>query len=220
MQVDELKTDLSDPNALYGGQQKVSFSSEQQEKVQSLIDEAYKRAFTKAQRSRPSEEIDRLKTEVDRLKQDKKMATLLRSISRHNVVDAEEVAELLKDRMKVEEDGSFSVIGESGASVINSSGVPMTVDEYVSSWVNERPHHLRSSGPHGAGSQGARFSSGGSRYNLSDPSVWRSMPREDLDRLLKDGITVQGAAGQTYRFKDVKNPFLEARKRRSAQGQN
>jgi len=40
------------------------------------------------------------------------------------------------------------------------------------------------------------------------------MPREDLERIMKEGINVQGTAGQTYRFRDVKNPFLEARRRK------
>ncbi|MBI5827120.1 MAG: hypothetical protein HZB22_05290 [Deltaproteobacteria bacterium] len=217
-QVDELKTaENSDGlGAGYAAQpQKVVFTPEQQEKVQALIDEAYKRAFSKAQKYRSSsEDVERLKTEVDKLRQDKKMAYLLRSISRHNVVDAEEVADLLNDRVRMDDDGGLSVAGDSGSGVIDGSGLPISVDEYVSRWLGERPHHLRTAAGAGAGSSGARFGAGRARYDLNDPSVWRNMPREDLDRLLKDGISVQGSAGQTYQFRDVKNPFLEARRRK------
>lgn len=215
--VDELKT-VEKGEGHYNGSDeasRVTFMPEQQARVQELIDEAYRKAYSKAQKSRSSsEEVEKLKTEVERLKGDTKTAALLRSISRHNVVDAEEVTELLKGRVRMEDDGSLSVLGESGGMRVSSSGTPMTVDDYVSHWLNERPHHLRSSGSIGAGSSGARFGAGSVRHNYSDPFAWRGMPREDLDRLLKEGITVQGSAGQTYSFKDVKNPFIEARKRK------
>ncbi|MEK7774014.1 MAG: hypothetical protein AAB307_06655 [Deltaproteobacteria bacterium] len=217
-QVDELKTAENGGvlNAGYAAQpQKVVFTPEQQEKVQALIDETYKRAFSKAQKFRSSsEDVERLRTEVDKLKQDKKMAYLLRSISRHNVVDVEEVADFMKDRIRMDDDGGLSVQGDSGSGVIDGSGLPISVDEYISRWLLERPHHLRAAAGAGAGSSGARFGAGRTRHDLTDPSAWRNMPREDLDRLLKDGISVQGSAGQTYQFRDVKNPFLEARKRK------
>lgn len=216
MQVDELKA-VERGDGLKNGEaeSRVSFLPEQQAKVQELIDEAYRKAYAKAQKSRgPSEEVERLKTEMERLKSEKKMAHLLRNISRHGVVDAEEVAELMKDRVRMDEDGSFSVLGESGALKVNSSGNPMSVDEYVGHWLGERPHHLRASASHGAGSSGSRFGEGAMKYRLSDPAVWRDMPREELDRLLKEGVNVQGSAGQTYKFKDVRNPFIEARRRK------
>lgn len=220
-QVDELKTGTGD-GSNSGNQtepSKVMFMPEQQAKVQELIDEAYRKAYSRAQRSRGGEEMERLKTEVDRLKEDKKMAAILRAVSRHSVVDAEEVAELLKDRVRMDEEGNFSVTGSSGALRVNNSGQPMSVDEYISHWLSERPHHLRTAASTGAGSSGARFGGiSNPRRNLNDPAVWRNMPREDLDRLLVEGISVQGATGQSYTFKDVKNPFLEARRRKFQAG--
>lgn len=210
--VDELKTGNADEKREEG---KVSFLPEQQARVQELIDEAYRKAFAKAQRTiSGGADVERLKAEVERLKDERKSAALLRAISRHNVVDADEVTELLRSRVRIDEDGSFRVIGESGAARVNNSGQPMSIEEFVDSWLGERPHHLRPSAAAGAGSLGARFSGSRARYDLSDPASWRSMPREELDRLLKEGVDVQGAVGQNYRFRDVKNPFLEARKRK------
>ncbi|MDP2689920.1 MAG: hypothetical protein Q8P48_07385 [Deltaproteobacteria bacterium] len=216
-QVDELKTAAGDGHA--NGNQtepsKVMFVPEQQARVQELIDEAYRKAYAKAQRSRGGEEVERLKAEVGKLREERKTAAILRAVSKHSVVDAEEVADLMKERVRMDEDGNFSVIGESGAVRVNNSGHPMSVDEYIGHWLSERPHHLRAAGPSGAGSRGAMFGGHASvRYNLTDPAVWRSMPREDLDRLLSEGISVQGNTGQSYTFKDVKNPFLEARRRK------
>lgn len=208
--VDELKTG----NDGIREEGKVSFLPEQQARVQELIDEAYRKAYTKAQRAASGADVDKLKAEVERLREDRKTASLLRAISRHSVVDAEEVTELLKHRVRAEEDGTLKVIGQSGALRVNNSGQPMSIEEFVDSWLSERPHHLRGAASSGSGSLGARFSSSPARYDLTDPASWRSMPREELDRLMREGVDVQGAAGQNYRFRDVKNPFLEARKRK------
>lgn len=211
--VDELKT--AEGDGTNGEARKVTFLPEQQARVQELIDEAYRKAYSKAQKTKgSSEEVEKLKGEVERLKEERKVSALLKAISRHNVVDAEEVAELVKGRVRVEEDGSCRVLGESGAVKITTTGQPMSVEEFISEWLGERPHHLRAASGMGAGSQGARFGAGSVKYNLADPSTWRSMPREELDRIMKEGINVQGSAGQTYRFRDVKNPFLEARRRK------
>lgn len=213
--VDELKTAEGDSQGKGEESRRVSFLPEQQARVQELIDEAYRKAYAKAQRSRGSgDEVERLKGEVERLREETKTSALLKAISRHNVVDAEEVADLVRGRVRLDEDGSVKVLGESGAVRVNTSGQHMSVDEFVSDWLSERPHHLRANGGAGAGSQGARFGAAATRHNLSDPNAWRSMPREELDRLLREGLSVQGSAGQTYRFRDVKNPFLEARRRK------
>lgn len=217
-QVDELKTVDGDgrKNGMETGEARLSFEPEQQARVQELIDDAYRRAYAKAQKAKgPSEEVERLKGEVEKLRDERKSAAILRAVTRHNVVDAEEVTELIRSRVRVDEDGNIAVTGDSGATRITSAGLAMSLDEYVAEWLSDRPHHLRSAGPLGAGSRVARFGrSGATRYNLADPSVWRAMPREELDRLLGEGISVQGAAGQVYSFKDVKNPFVEARKRK------
>lgn len=209
--VDELKTGNADGNRDDG---KVSFLPEQQARVQYASSISSRKAYTKAQRAASGADVDKLKAEVERLREDRKAASLLRAISRHSVVDAEEVTELLKHRVRAEEDGTLKVIGQSGAMKVNNSGQPMSIEEFVDSWLSERPHHLRVSPASGSGSLGARFSSTTARYDLSDPASWRSMPREELDRLMREGVDVQGAAGQNYRFRDVKNPFLEARKRK------
>lgn len=198
------------------GSERVTFSLDQQAKVQGLIDEAYRKAYSKAQRARTStDELDRMKSEIEGLKSEKKKLELMKTISRYNVVDAEEIAELLDNKVRMDEAGNIMVVNDTGSGRINDSGHPMGVDEYLGEWLSSRPHHLRVNGTTGAGSRGAGFrGSGAARYSLSDPASWQSMPREDLDRFLKEGIDVYGSAGQVYRFRDVRNPFLDARKRK------
>ncbi len=193
---------------------KVSFSPDQQARVQELIDDTYKKAYSKAMKGSVSQgEAERLMNELGSLREDRKSANLLRAISRHNVVDAGEVAELLRPSVGVDDSGTLVAMDVSLNGGTNR-GVTMGIDEYVDQWLSERPHHLRSSGSVGSGSRGAMFGRSRQSYNLSDPAVWRSMPREDLDRLLNEGVNVKGVSGQVFKFKDVKNPFLEAKKRK------
>ncbi|MBI5562749.1 MAG: hypothetical protein HY894_07875 [Deltaproteobacteria bacterium] len=218
MQVDEPKTDGHGDAARGGESSKITFTPEQQAKVQEIVDDAVRRTHVKAAKTKaPTEEVERLKGEVDRLRDEGRRRVILEAVARHNVVDPADVAELLRGRVRMEDDGSISVTGETGGVVINNSGSPMSVDEYVGHWLSERPHHLRAAGNKGAGSASARFGETGARaYNAADPRAWREMPREELDRRLREGIKVPGASGQTYHFRDVKNPFLDARRKKTA----
>ena len=213
--VDELKTAGNDGSKAESS--KVAFTPEQQEKVQHLIDDAYRKAYSRASKNLSTgEELEVLKKEVETLKGEKKMVAILRAVARHNVVDPEEVAEFISGHVAADAYGRVTVKGDEGKA--GEESYPMTLEEYVEKWLSERPHHLRSTGGAGGGSQGARFMEGAkTRYNLNDPKVWRNMPREDLDKLLKEGINVHGA-GQVFRFRDVSNPFLEARKKKFQSG--
>lgn len=216
--VDELKTAVAgEGNKNAGGEAgKVAFLPEQQARVQELIDETYRKAFAKAQKKPSSDEVERLKSEVVSLREDKKSAEVYKAISRFNVVNADDVAKLIGGSVRLGEDGAVTVINESGSVRISASGHPVGIEEYIAGWLNERPHFLRGAGSSGAGSFGSRFEAGyRPSQNTSDPSFWRTVPREDLDRLLAGGITVQGSAGQLYKFRDVKNPFIEARRRKA-----
>ena len=203
------------------GRSKLSFSAEQQTKVQELIDDAYRKAYSKASRNTGrAAELEKLEGEVARLREDKQRAVLYKSISKYNVVDAEEVAKLVGENIALDSSGSSIVVNDSGGLKTDSSGSAMSVDEYIGNWLQERQHHLRPSVATGAGSRGSGYRSGSVNANMSDPGAWRTMAREDLDRYLQEGVSIAGASGQVYKFHDVKNPFLEARKRKFKSSSN
>ncbi len=183
-------------------EERVEFTPQQQEKIQHLIDDAYRRAFQKASKMAVPEELEQLKSELAHLREEKKKADILRTVSRFNVVDPDEVVELISRDVEVDEKGELRVKGEES----------MSLDDYVSMWLSRRPHHLRTT-QGGGGSQGATFSEPRAHHDLSDPMVWRNMPAEDLYRYLKEGVDIH-AGGRLYRFRDVTNPFREARKRK------
>ena len=210
------ETGESHGNAAENASGRVIFNSEQQVKVQELIDDSYRKAFAKAQRTRSSgEDVEGLRREIEGLKEEKKKLALLKAVSKYNVVDGEEIVKLLEDRVRMDDEGHVIVVNSSGSAKINDAGHPVGMEDFLSQWLSDRPHHLRSGSAGGAGSHGVGFNHGNSRTRSSgDPAAWQSMPREDLDRYLREGSNVQGSAGQVYRFRDVKNPFLAARKRR------
>jgi hypothetical protein len=200
--VDELKTEglsTDGAKAAQGGL-KVTFTPEQQARIQTLIDEAYRKAFQKAKSAAIDEE---LKKELEKLREEKKFSSVLRVVARRNVVDPEEAAELIARRLEMDDSGGIA----------NSSE---TLEEFVERWLSERPHHIRAASA-GGGSRSALFG-GKPAHNLADPALWRTLPREDMERILKEGITVHGSSGQAFRFRSPVNPFLEARKRKFKQG--
>jgi len=219
MQSSDMKTPERGEGYGNGGENasgKVVFNSEQQAKVQELIDDSYRKAFAKAQKTHSSgEDVAGLRREIEGLKEEKKKLALLKAVSKYNVVDGEEIVKLLGDSVRMDDNGHVVVVNSSGSAKINDAGYPVAMEEYLARWLSDRPHHLRSGSGSGAGSHGVGFDHGNLRTrSLGDPSSWQSMPREDLDRYLREGINVHGSAGQVYRFRDVKNPFLDARKRR------
>jgi len=133
------------------GDDVIEFSEEQQQIVQGLIDDAYKRAYAKTQKTTTgsSEGVEHLRMELKSLMIEKKNAMLLRAISKHNVVDVDEIASLISGNIFMDEFGSLFVgddmVGDGDIQpLIRGDGTPVTVDEYISKWLNTRPHHLRS----------------------------------------------------------------------------
>ena len=211
IEVDELKTG-TEGDGLETGSSRVSFTPEQQSRMQVYIDNAYKRGLTKG--SGANDEVKRLSSEVENLKDYKVNSAILEAVSRHNVVDAAEVSELIRRNVRVGESGEVRAVESGSFGREDSDTASVGLSEYVERWLEERPHHLRGQGASGGGSGSARFGNGVRRYDLSNPDTWRKIPREDLDQLLKEGINIQSGSGQIFSFKDVTNPFHEARKRR------
>lgn len=191
---DEQKTDEQvKAEADAAAKAKTEFTSEQQVKVQSLIDEAYKRAYSKAQASpdierlkselaalkagdgkgKESEEVQTLTSALDKLKADlaKKNAreiddSVFREVAKFNVMDAAEVTTLLRGNIKADENGVPIVVNADGSPRLNLNATPtrpMTVEEHIADWLRTRPHHVKASGRQGSGSFGAKFGGEGGR---------------------------------------------------------
>ena len=199
------------------------FTPEQQSKVQELIDAAYTKAFKKAEeklaaKSRekkpvkqdttlPDEAMSQLKGQVEALRSEKKTNALLKAISKHNVMDAEEIAALTSSAVKLNDDNTISIVNENGLERLNADGRAMTVDEYITGWLTTRPHHIRSGGGQGAGSQSAKFGGDAGGANITTPEDIQNLSDKDFKKLISEGVNVKGSRGQTLHFKEITNPF-------------
>lgn len=108
---------------------------------QALSVKGHMDGYDKAARGATStEEIGRLREEVARLKEHRKSAMLLKAISKHNTIDAEEVADLIG--LEIDIDCAGRLCTREGRFFLDSA---LLIGTYVARWLEERPHHLRPS---------------------------------------------------------------------------
>jgi len=79
---------------------------------------------------------------------------LLQAASKNNAVSPDQVVALLKNKVKLADDGSVEVLDDSGTARYTDDGTPMTVNSLVSDFLTANPHFVRASSG-GTGSQGA-----------------------------------------------------------------
>lgn len=94
-----------------------------------------------------------IQTYKKRLEQTLIDGSLLNAASKNNAVSPEQVSTLLRNNLKLAEDGSVEVLDSSGVVRYNDKGDLLTVDELVGDFLTANPHFVRASAG-GAGSQG------------------------------------------------------------------
>lgn len=154
------------------------------------------------------------KTQNDSLR---KSEMLLTAISKFTSRGIGEIAQLIRDTVTIGEDGQPQIQGKDGAPKLNAKGEQMTLDEYIASWLAERPHYLEAAGGTGAGSKGAKFGEGDNKsIRLETPADVQAMEMDDLHLAIKNGgITIIGERGQEMKFKTVSNVFADNKRRKA-----
>ena len=106
----------------------------------------------KSQKDKYTSEIDTLRSELTSLKVD---GTLLATASARNAVNPEQVAQLLKANVGLDETGR-PVVFDANKSVVYDpeTSEPRSIASYVNEWLDNNPHFLRST-PGGVVSQGS-----------------------------------------------------------------
>lgn len=188
-ELDEMKKSMAQKAAQEGVQVDIE---EMKKKNQSLADE-----------------LEKERAEKTVIKQLEKERSIAFALSKHDIVQRSmpEVAELIQRHIVLDETGNLAIKGESGAPKVNSAGQPMTVDEFISSWLEDRPYYLRASSSQGAGSHGAGMDMGVKSPTIKQPDDIWDLSKEDFNRLLKEGVNIKGSRGQDIRFKKTVNPF-------------
>ncbi len=110
---------------------------------------------------------------------------LLTAASRHNAVDSEQVSQLLRNRVKLSDDGSVEVLDDNGAVRYNDKADPLSVDELVGDFLTANPHFVRAS-QSGAGTQGMAGGSTQKPISVADMvQNWNDGGREAFHALKK-----------------------------------
>ena len=78
---------------------------------------------------------------------------LLSAASSNNAVDPNQVSALLRNNLRLSEDGSVEVLDSNGTPRYNDSGNLLSTGELVAEFLTANPHHVRAS-LSGSGSQG------------------------------------------------------------------
>jgi len=78
---------------------------------------------------------------------------LLTAANKHNAIDSEQVATLLRHSIRLSDDGMVEVIDANGTVRYNDNADPLTIDEAVSEFLTASPHFVRAS-QGGAGTMG------------------------------------------------------------------
>ena len=78
---------------------------------------------------------------------------MLTAANKHNAIDSEQVATLLRHSIRLSDDGMVEVIDANGTVRYNDNADPLTIDEAVSEFLTASPHFVRAS-QGGAGTMG------------------------------------------------------------------
>lgn len=108
--------------------------------------------------------IEQLRSELTSVKVD---GALLSAANRSGAINAEQVVALLKNQIRLGEDGNVEITDGNGQPKYTDSGDPYSVDALVDDFINANPH-FKPATPGGAGSQSNLTPNKVGKVNLAD----------------------------------------------------
>tara|TARA_R100000008_G_C3520993_1_gene133971 strand:- start:27 stop:746 length:720 start_codon:yes stop_codon:yes gene_type:complete len=104
----------------------------------------------KSQADKSNQEIANLKKQLEQIKVND---SLLSSASKHKANVPDQVVQLLKSNVKLNDEGKVEILAENQQPRYNTKGELLSVDEYVQEFLTQNPH-FQSATPSGSGSIG------------------------------------------------------------------
>ena len=104
----------------------------------------------KQQADKSNSEIANLKKQLEQIKVND---SLLSSASRHKANVPDQVVQLLKSNVKLNDEGKVEILAENQQPRYNTKGELLSVDEFVQEFLTQNPH-FQSATPSGSGSTG------------------------------------------------------------------
>jgi len=138
--------------------------------------------------SKKDEEITKLVSELQKIRIDEQ---LVNTASNLKAINPNEVKALLRDKLKLNDSGSVEVVSDNGTPRYNDKGEPMSVQDFVSEYLNNNPHHLAAT-PSGTGSQSGIGGQTPQALKLSDLDMNNPKHREIYKEMRKERQTGGG----------------------------
>ena len=113
--------------------------------------------------AKKDEQYRELQNQLTEIKVD---GNLLNAASSRKAINAQQVAALLRGKVRLGDTGEAEVLDDNGSVKYTDDGTPMTVDQLVDDFLKANPHFV-SAGPSGSGSQ-SNVSDGGSRKGMGN----------------------------------------------------
>lgn len=143
--------------------------------------------------SKKDSKIQSLESELKRIRIDE---TLVNVASQYKAVKPAEVKQLLRNNVRLNDQGSVEVINEDGTPRYSDKGEPMSVNDLVSEYLKNNPHHVMAT-QSGSGSQSKIGGASPKQLkigdldlsNPNDRKVYAEMRKQRDQGLLKMKIT-------------------------------
>lgn len=102
---------------------------------------------------------------------------LLNAAAKYKAVNPEQVQMLLRNNIRLNEDGEAEVIDSTGSVRYKDSGQQLTIDEYVGEWLQANPHFMGSS-PSTTNSKTNIVAEAPGKVDLKDLDLTRAQDRQ------------------------------------------
>jgi acylphosphatase len=131
---------------------------------------------------------DLLKQQADKFNQEKSQMqkqleqikindALVNSAVKNKAINPEQVTNLLKGKVKLNEDGRVEVLAENNQPRYNSKGELLSVDDYVQEFITQNPH-FQSATPSGSGSKANVGKVDAKPFNIADLDMSKAEDRK------------------------------------------
>ena len=128
----------------------------------------------KEQAEKSNKEISGLRSEIEKVKVD---GALLNAASKNSAINPEQVKDLLKSNVKLNEDGKVEILAANKQPIYNKDGDLKSIDEYVKDFITENPH-FQTATPSGSGSKANLGKVDAKPFNLADLDMTKPEDRK------------------------------------------
>lgn len=129
---------------------KVALKEKEQQEIERKKQRGEFEDLLKEQADKFNEEKTSLQKQLEQIKIND---SLVNAASKNKAINPEQVTNLLRNKVRLNEDGRVEILAENNQPRYNSKGELLSVDDYVQEFITQNPH-FQSATPSGSGSQG------------------------------------------------------------------